>query len=359
MIDGQSLPPRDGAGVALPPPGGTIEVLPGLHWARLAMPLRLDHVNVWLLEDGPGWTLIDAGFDTPAIRETFDALLAGTLGGRPVTRVIITHGHPDHIGLAGTLCARFGVVPHMTLAEWLYWRMRHVECAAGILPDTTAWFRAHGVAPKDAARMSGEQEVYLAYHRDPATSSFRRVIDGEVLTIGGRRWTAITGGGHAMEHLSLYCAAERVLIAGDQILGRISPLIGVFPQRPEEDPLTEYLRSLGRFARLAPDALVLPSHGVPFAGLGARVAALREHHAERLQLLLDAGETPRPAIELATRLFSPTVMASAAPLALFETVAHLHCLMARGAMRREAGADGVLRFRRVDAAFSLARPGSA
>jgi glyoxylase-like metal-dependent hydrolase (beta-lactamase superfamily II) len=331
----------------LPPPRGAIEVLPGIHWVRIALPMRLNHVNVWLLEDGEGWVLVDGALDTPAIRADFDALFEASLQGRPITRVIVTHAHPDHVGVAATVCRRFGATLHMTLAEWLYWRMRHLECVTGITPESRDWFLGHGVAAAEATAMAAEQEVYTRHHRDPAPSSFHRVMDGDVLSIGGRRWTAITGGGHAPEHLSLYCAADRVLIAGDQILGRISPLIGVFPQQPEEDSLTQYLRSLGRFAALAPEAQVLPSHGVPFTGLGARVAALASHHAERLGTLLDAASRPLPAIELAARLFSAPVMAEASRLALFETVAHLNCQLVRGQLTRWRRDDGVLVFQRA------------
>lgn len=335
----------------LPPPGGTIEVRPGIHWARIPLPMRLNHVNVWLLEDGEGWVLVDGGFDTPAIRTVFDTLFETTLRGRPITRVIITHAHPDHVGIAGSICRRFGATLHMTLAEWLYWRMRHLECLVGTTPESLGWFLGHGVEASAAATMAGEQETYTAHHRDPAPSTFHRIVDGDVLTIGGRRWTAMTAGGHAPEHLSLYCAAESVLIAGDQILGRISPLIGVFPQQPEEDPLTQYLHSLGRFGALAADALVLPSHGVPFEGLGPRVAVLAAHHAERLDALLAAAERAQPAIDLAACIFSAPVMAEATRLALFETVAHLNCLMVRGRLARHRRGDGVLVFERIRAGF--------
>lgn len=330
----------------LPPPGTTIEIRPGIHWARIALPMRLNHVNVWLLDDGAGWTLVDAGLDVPATRAAFDAIFAATLGGRPITRVILTHAHPDHVGIAGSVVQRFGATLHMTLVEWLYWRMRHLEALAGGRPDSAEFFRSHGTGAAVAERMAAEQVTYTAFHADPVPASFHRVRDGDEFVIGARRWTAITAAGHAPEHLSLYCAAERLLIAGDQVLGRISPLIGVFPMMPEEDPLRDYLASLRRFRTLPADSFVLPSHGVPFAGLGARLEELEAHHHARLDAFVAAAERPMTAMELAACVFSAPVMAEAARLALFETLSHLNHLAREGRLRRDADGDGVLRFTR-------------
>jgi glyoxylase-like metal-dependent hydrolase (beta-lactamase superfamily II) len=348
---------REAAPTELPPTGGTIEVRPGIHWARIALPMRLNHVNVWLLEDGAGWTLVDAGLDVPGTRDAFEAIFATTLGGRPVTRVVITHAHPDHVGIAGSVIRRFGATLHMTLVEWLYWRMRNLEALAGGRAESPEFYRLHGNGEAAAARMAAEQLTYTAFHADPPPNGFQRVQDGDTLLIGGRRWRAITAGGHAPEHLSLHCVEERLLIAGDQVLGRISPVIGVFPMMPEEDPLQAYLNSLRRFRALPAESFVLPSHGVPFAGLGARLDELEAHHAERLDAFVAAATQPMTAMELAARVFSAPVMAEAARLALFETVAHLNRLVRAGRLVRDADAEGVLRFLRAGS-VSPARPGT-
>lgn len=326
-----------------PPAGGaTIEVAPGILWARMPLPFRLNHVNIWLLDDGDGWTLIDTGVQTEACRAIWETLLAG----RRINRLIATHGHTDHVGLAGWLVERAGDVPFWsTLTEWMSAQVRVWDARHPVRNDVERFLVNNGcdAATLDAYRADRVKTNTLL---GPLPGSLQRLRDGEIVHFGGRNWKIIAAGGHAIEHASFWCENDRILIAGDQILSKISPMIGVFPALPDADPLAEYLASLPRFRSLPADTLVLPSHGLPFTGLHTRVDQLAHHHELRLDDLTRLMDAPHTAMELTTGLFQKAVAEGQARLALAETLAHANHLVGRGrAVRRQAD-DGRFLFDR-------------
>ncbi len=281
--------------VASPPtPGETIAVAPGVQWLRMPLPFALDHINLWLIEDGPGWTIVDAGFAMAETKALWQRIFAERLDGLPVTRIIVTHYHPDHIGLAQWLCARWRAPLWTTEKEWLH---AQVMSRGGddFVPARREFARRAGM---DAASSALFAEHGAGYRRGvPAVpASFRRIADGMQIEIGGRDWQVIVGEGHAPELACLYCAEAGVLIAGDQVLPRISPNISVQAHEPDGDPLARYLGSLAKLrAAVPPETLVLPSHNLPFFGLHARIDALAAHHRARCEDILAACATPQSA----------------------------------------------------------------
>ena len=337
-----------------PERGAVIKVAEGLLWARVPLPFRLDHVNIWLLEEDDGWTAIDSGCDTADVRADWERLLAGPLGGKPLRRHIATHGHTDHIGLSGWLVERFDMPFVATLCEWMGPQVRQHELTGPMRPEVEVHLRELGCEAAVVNRLKGDREwaLTLTY---PMPAALDRIVDGDEITFGGRRWQVITGGGHAPEHASYYCAADGILIAGDQILPRISPMIGVFSEQPRGNPLGEYLASFEKFARIPDDVLVLPSHGLPFFGLHTRIEQLRDHHQSRLDLLLSQMTGEPHAMRLAEALFPKAIHEGHARLALAETVAHINYLIGTGEATRHRDDQGILRFRRPGAAAVTAK----
>ena len=330
-------------GERVPAPAGLLEVAPGVHWLRMPLPFALDHINLWLLEDEAGWTLVDCGLNHEATLPLWEQLFAERLGGRPIQRLVVTHYHADHVGLAGWHQRRWNAPLWMTEGEYLTALALYYETPGHHRGAMFDLFRQHGL---DEARIEGMKAFAGAYTRLIAElpHTFRRIMPDERITIGGRQWRVLTGYGHAPEHASLYCDALGVMIAGDMVLPRISTNISVRPVEPEGDPLARFLESLERFAALPHDTLVLPSHGLPFCGMRARIAQLQRHHADRLAELRAACSEPRCARELVPVLFRRTLDDRAWYFAMGECIAHLNCLMHAGAVERIRGADGVLRF---------------
>ena len=334
---------------APPAPGETLPLLDGLTWVRVPLPFVLDHVNCWLLDDGAasdGVTLIDTGADRPETRALWTHVLSAHLGERRVSRLVCTHGHPDHVGLAGWLCETLNVPLHMTLAEWLAPQVWREESLKPMTPATKAFFSSHGVSGQEIAGMDRSRES-APFSMSPMPSSFVRMRDGDTIKFGGRSWKVLVNGGHADEHASFYCKEDGLMIAGDQILSRISPVVGVFPAQPQSEPLSDYLASLKRLRKLPADTIVLPSHGMPFRGLHARIDQLSAHHAARLGTLWELLSTPSTGIEMALGLF-PKAMAAKGQtvMALAETLAHAQHLVAKKQATRNVAADGTVRFAR-------------
>jgi glyoxylase-like metal-dependent hydrolase (beta-lactamase superfamily II) len=324
----------------------TIEIAPGILWARIPLPFRLDHVNVWLLRESNGWTLIDTGTSDATARAVWDELLAGVLSGAPIVRMIATHGHTDHVGLAGWLFDRADGVPyHITLTEWLSAQLRVEEATSPLEATAIRFLERHGCDSHTIASF-GEERVRARAYMEKLPAEFMRLRDGATVRFGGREWEVMICGGHAAAHASFWCAEDKILIAGDQVLSKISPMIGVMPHEPQANPLAEYFASLTRFRRLPADALVLPSHGLPFHGLHVRVEELAYHHELRLSALLKLMPKPTSAMELARGLFPKPVAEGHARHAFAETLAHAHYLLSTGAAERITS-DGRLLFRRA------------
>ena len=330
-------------GEALPAPGESIEVAPGIRWIRMPLPFALDHINLWLLEDGDGWTLVDTGYGTQVTWDLWLRHFEGTMAGRPVKNVIVTHYHPDHLGSAAWLVERTGAPFWMTLGEYLSGHAAHDDTAGFDRPTGIEFFRVNGL---DTSRFPEKMKSGNGYRRGVPTipTQYRRMMDGDTLSIGGHEWQVITVFGHAPEHAALYCASKNVLISGDQVLPRITTNVGVWGNQPESNPLALFLDSIGRFLPLPADALVLPSHDRVFRGLHGRIAELREHHAVRLERLVEACATPVTAHDVLPVLFKRALDDHQLMFAMGEAIAHLHYLRANGRIERETAADGVRRF---------------
>ncbi|HTP61280.1 MAG TPA: MBL fold metallo-hydrolase [Burkholderiales bacterium] len=331
-----------------PSPGTTIEVAPGVHWLRMALPFQLDHINLWLLEDGPkedpGWLIIDTGLGNEATRAVWDRIFADKIGGRPVKRVLVTHYHPDHAGNAAWLCARTGAELWMTRGEYLtVHAARHG--AAGYSPEAQRdLFLTNGLDEAQANALLTRGGLYKTMVPD-FPYSHRRLFGGERIEVGGRGWKVMLGYGHAPEHVSLYCEALNLLVSGDMLLPRISTNVAVRPIDPWSNPLRLFLESIGRYRELPADVFVLPSHGLPFRGAHARIAQLEVHHAERLaELQASCAAAPRSAQEVLEVLFRRKLDTGQIFFAMGEAIAHLHYLHYEGKLARSVGKDGVARF---------------
>jgi len=327
-----------------PAPGTTLEAAPGVRWLRMPLPFALDHINLWLLEDEGGWTIVDTGFGRgEETKELWQRVFASTLGGRPVRRVIVTHFHPDHIGLAGWLCERFAVELWITQAEWLTGQLVRHGWSSGDVERRVGFYRRNGLAAETCEALRARGNLY-AQNVSPIPVTYRRIMRGEEIAIDGRAWRVVIGEGHAPEHACLYCRELGVLIAGDQILPKITPNVSVFPDQPDGNPLKLFLDSLASFRELPPETLVLPSHGLPFYGLALRLEQFVKHHDVRLERTAAACEVPRSAAEIIPVLFRRKLDLHQITFAIGESLAHLHYLESLGALRRESDGDGVYRF---------------
>ncbi|MGF1660314.1 MAG: MBL fold metallo-hydrolase [Rubrimonas sp.] len=343
------MSPRDLPGLRTPfeppAPGGASAVAEGVLWLRLPLPMRLDHVNCYALDDGDGWTLVDTGLNWRGCRAGWEALLAGPLAGRPVRRLIVTHHHPDHMGLAGWLIAR-GAELWTTRTAWLYARMLQLDHQERPSPEAVAFRRRAGL---DAERLRAYAEAEpFNFSRTVARlpEGFRRIAEGDAVEAGGRRWRVVCGGGHAPEHATLWSEDGELALTGDQILPRISSHIGVYPSEPEADPLSDWLDSCRRLSGLADDArLALPGHNAPFTGLPLRLRQLIENHEGALERLrAHIAQAPRSAADCLGALFRREIGEAEYGLALTEAVAHLNHLRARGEAVAAVDAFGALRF---------------
>jgi len=321
-------------------------VAPGVWWVRMPLPFALDHINLWVLEDGDGVTLVDTGIATDQTRALWRDLLAGDLAGRPVRRLICTHFHPDHMGLSGWLCDHLDAPLWAPLGEWAFGRQLAALSDRDFADLSQRLYRRAGCDQALLATVEARGNVYRRRVVDHPLS-MRRLRDGQCVAIGGRTWKVVTGHGHSPEHAGLWCPEAGLLISGDQVLPRISPNVSVWPTEPDEDPLSLFLDSLAAWrATIADDVLVLPSHGLPFRGLHARIEELLHHHDSRLdETAALCRDDPRAAADLVPALFRRPLDEHQVFFAIGETLAHLHHLVSVGRLRaRPADGHGVVRF---------------
>lgn len=341
-------------GDALPEPGQALPVAAGVKWIRMALPFALDHINLWLLRDHidgrDGWTVVDCCISHDAARAQWEAVFANELEGLPVLRVIVTHMHPDHIGLADWLCNRWSSPDH-TCRLWISatdYTMARIgsQSTTGFGGESAAaFFASQGLTDPERLEMIRGRASYYPNLVPSVPSQYRRLIDGLVVPIGGRNWRCVSGYGHAPEHIALHCAETDVLISGDMVLPRISTNVSVYDQEPEADSLALFLDSLEKYLPLPAHTLVLPSHGKPFTGLHERIQQLKDHHRDRLAEVMEACRKKAcSAADILPVLFPRALDLHQTTFAMGEAVAHLHRLWMTGELVRERDTAGVWRF---------------
>ncbi len=338
----------------VPGPGELREIRPGVQWLRMPLPMALDHINLYLLEDHDGWWIIDTGIAVGATRSLWEQIFAGRLGDKPVKAVLSTHYHPDHVGMAGWLCERWQVPFYMTQAEYLsglaFSRMESEHFSW----SSAQHLQRSGYTPEQIAlargRFSGFGDMI-----EPMPMAYHRLVDGANLSINGHNWRVVVGSGHSPEHACLFCETLNILVSGDQVIPNITSNVSVMGGEPEANPLKDWLISHERFlTELPADALVLPAHNAPFYGLHERLRYLIEHHEDHLQALEEACLDQKPtALDLLPVLFRRPLDDSQIGLALGECVAHLNYLHQRGQLERSVNGAGHFIYRSVDPTLSL------
>jgi len=336
-----------------PARGQMTEVAPGVHWIRMPLPYALNHINLWALDDGDGWALVDTGVRTEEAAQVWRELFANAPDQRSLSRVIVTHMHPDHVGMAGWLTRKFGVRLWMTALEYLSCRAMVSDTGREAPPDAITFYRRAGWG---AAAIEAYRARFgnFGKHIHPLPDSFRRLDDGEELRIGRHVWRVIVGSGHSPAHACLHCPELKLLISGDQVLPRISSNVSVHPTEPDADPMRGWLESLDKVRREVPDdVLVLPAHNECFRGLHARIDALAVGQQRSLERLRRALREPRRAIDVFGALFARPIGETDMALlgmATGESLACLNHLLRRGEAVSHADDDGIVWYRAANVA---------
>lgn len=342
----------------LPASGETIEICPGILWVRMPLPMALDHINLYLLEDIDGWWIIDTGIKSIEIKQYWESILDTELAGNTIKGVIVTHMHPDHLGQAGWLCDKFKAPLYMSFGE--YYVARSLSNMAG---ETMGWaaqahFKGAGMSEQQIDAMKEKSGRYASMV-EPVPGTFKRLSEGTVLTINSHKWVVIMGAGHSPEHACLYCEELGVLLSGDQVIPKITSNVSVMPPEPDGNPLSQWLSSLQKFLKIPADTLVLPAHNTPFKGIHYRINFLIEHHNDHLLALEEACVTPKNAMELLPVLFKRELDDSNLHMALGECIAHLNYLLDDQKLSRGLNAQGVYLYQSIDRSLSArAAPGS-
>jgi glyoxylase-like metal-dependent hydrolase (beta-lactamase superfamily II) len=328
-----------------PAPGRLIEVASGIRWLRLPLPYRLDHVNIYLIENSGGWTALDTGLGTDACKEVWEAALAGPLKGQGLKSLVVSHFHPDHVGLAGWLCQRYGLELTMPRPEYLHSLV--LQCAPADFGEEVfrPFYQRHGLSAEATEIVLSRGHEYLT-RTTGVPASYHRIKHGDTLAVGSRNFQMLTGGGHSLEQAMLYRPEERLFLAADQVIARISPNVSVHPMEPDLDALGIYLASLRAIkASVAPDVLVLPGHGLPFHGLHDRVEELIAHHALRCrEIAVSCKHAPLSVAEIVPHLFTRPLDAHQTGFAFGEVLAHVNHMLSRRELRLETDAGGVDRY---------------
>ena len=342
-----------------PAHGTAMEVAPGVKWLRMPLPMSLDHINLYLIEEEAGWVVVDTGLRGVETKELWPEVFANELNGKPVSRIICTHMHPDHTGQAGYLHEQWQVPLFMSYSEYYQARSMSSMMREGGNWAMSEYFLRAGIDQNFLESLRKARNNFMPQPDDiPIPSSFIRLTDGDKLQMGQHEWLVITGNGHSPEHVCLYCKELRLLISGDQILPVITSNVSVMPTEPEANPMVGWLESHERFKTLLPnDILVLPAHNNPFYGVQERLQQLIDHHEDRMLILEENCIEPQNAVDLLPALFARVLEGHSRIMAVGECVAHLHCLMSRNRIERTLR-DNVYFYKSIDPDLGeRARPG--
>ncbi|MEJ1969867.1 MAG: MBL fold metallo-hydrolase [Rhizomicrobium sp.] len=321
--------------------GQSIEVAPGIQWIRMRLPMQLNHINLYLLEDGDGWTVVDTGIRNEETQQAWEQVLAGPMKGRPIKRVIVTHMHPDHIGLAGWLVRKFDIRLWITRTEFLMCRNLASDTGQEAPAEALRFYRAAGF-PDDLLENYRTRFGGFGHGVYRLPNAYQRIVEGDEIAIGPNVWRVVGGNGHSPEHACLWCPELNVFISGDQLLPKISSNVSVHPTEPEANSLQDWIDSCAKLKRIVPDeALVLPSHNEPFRKATLRLQELMDHHEEGLEKLYAMCAEPQRAVDVFPALFRSRITQGNYGMATGESLAHLNCLRARGRMLRTEDKDGI------------------
>ncbi|EEE36293.1 metallo-beta-lactamase family protein [Rhodobacteraceae bacterium KLH11] len=330
-----------------PAPGAWTRIAEGVLWIRLPLPMALDHVNVYALDDGDGWTVVDTGLSSNKTRRIWQTLIDGPLAGKPVHRVVVTHHHPDHVGNAGWFQSEHGAELVTSRTAWLLARMLTLDVQENWPKETLDYYRSAGMDADVLASRMAERPFNFADTVYPMPLGFTRIKQGDVIRMGGRDWDVHMGNGHAPEHATFWSRDDNLVLTGDQILSSISSNLGVYATEPMADPVADWLEACERLQPLArPDHLVLGGHKLPFTGLPIRMRQLIDNHHGALERLLDDLDQPKTAAECFAPLFKRPIKGGEYGLALVEAVAHMNHLYHTGAVTRTRRADGAWEYQR-------------
>lgn len=324
---------------ALPDTAGTpVAVASGIFWLRVPLPFPPTHVNAYVLVDDDGLTVIDPGVNDAPTRALWDNVLATHFAGQQVRRILITHHHVDHIGLAGWF-ASLGAELMMTRTAFFLARALFAEYEAEASANSIAYWRACGLSGDALERRIKARPHNLRDYCAPLPPRYTRLVAGEQIRLAGRDWTIRCGDGHAPEHATLW--HDELVIAGDTMLPGISPNIGAWPTEPEADTVGEWLTSGQNFLTHATaDHLVLPGHKLPYRGLPFRLGNMLQNHHNALERLHAFLARPARVHECFATMFSRQIGDGETGLALAETLAHLNHLRRQGRVTRQVGPDG-------------------
>ncbi len=340
-------------GIATPwmtPPqeGDAIEIASGVLWMRLPLPFKPDHVNIYAFDEGDSWTLVDTGMSSNKTRRILTTLMAGPLQGKPVSRVLLTHHHPDHVGNVGWFQAEHGAQLVTSRTAWLMARMLTLDVQSSYPPETVAYYKSTGMPADTLAARLAERPYNFADTVSAMPLGFTRLQQGDMFTMGGRQWDVHMGNGHAPEHVTLWSRDDNLVLTGDQVISSISPNLGVYATEPEADTVGEWFETCTRFAQLArPDQLCLGGHKLPFTGLPHRLRQLIDNHHHALDRLVDHLSTPQAAADCFAPLYKRKIGSGEYGLALVEAVAHCNHLYLAGKVSRTRRSDGAWIYQRL------------
>ena len=329
----------------IPKPGESYEISPGILWIRMPLPFKLNHINLWLIEETDGWILVDSGINDGRTKFLWKKIIDKVLNKKPIKKLICTHAHPDHIGLGGWIKKKYKTNLFMTREEWAFGRM----FAAGNMDDKESYYEYFTRLGCDPSEIEEYREHISTadklYYKVPY--DFDRLRDGSKLMIAGNSWEVIVGLGHSHEQACLYCPESNVFITGDQVLPKITPTVMVQAYEPQANPLRDFLESNEKLRRLPENVTVLPSHNLPFKGLHERLDQYLAHHMDRLDVVLNACCKPLSGIEVAKVLFPYDLDMHSKFFAIGETMAHIKYLEYQGKLVRSEDTTGTERYSTV------------
>lgn len=327
--------------------GALTRVADGVYWARMPLWGRLNHINVWVLRDYDGWTIVDTGLNRDDVHDHWRTIFEKHLDGNPVTRVVCTHLHTDHTGSAGWICGEWDCELWMSRSDFFMCKVMAADGPSDVPEDAIKFYRRAGF---DEARLNRYRERFGSFGASisPLPAGYHRIDDGQYIDIGGREWRAVIGYGHAPEHVCLYCPELKIIIGGDQILPKITPNISVQPSEPHANPLRDFINSCGRFRELLPpDLLVLPAHESLYEGVHERLTELIDWHEVALEKLYDLCSEPKRAVDVFPALFKSEINDMSFFPATGESIAHLHCAKERRMLTVEEDENGVAWWRQA------------